>query len=145
MKPKNLKFVIGGVLIVGVVIWIFGSISSKNLTYYYTPAEVIAEYETIKHDAIRVMGLVKTGSLHWLPKDTRLEFQITDETEQIVAVQYTGAKPDMLREGQGVVAEGTMIAPGQLQAETLLVKHSEDYKTTEHSGAKADYYKTLSP
>jgi cytochrome c-type biogenesis protein CcmE len=106
---------------------------------------VIADYETIKDDSLRVMGLVKKGSLHWFPRETKLEFQITDDTEQIVLVEYTGAKPDMLREGQGVVVEGNLSGPGKLLAETLLVKHSEEYKATEHTGKKEDYYKTLNP
>jgi len=143
MKQRNLKFIIGGVLIIGIVAWIFGSISSENLTYYYTPSEVTAKYENIKDDTIRIMGMVKKGSLTWTPKNTRLLFQITDDKKHYVHVEYTGAKPDMFREGQGVVVEGSMTEPGYFLAENLLVKHSEDYKVIEHSDKKEDYYKSL--
>lgn len=143
MKRQNLKFIIGGVLIVGIATWIFGSISSQNLTYYYTPGEVSDNYNSIKDDTIRVMGMVKAGSLNWIPRQTRLEFQITDEEQHVLQVEYTGAKPDMFREGQGAVVEGKLIAPGKFQAETLLVKHSEEYKVEDHSGKKEDYYKSL--
>ncbi len=145
MKKRNLKFVIGGALIIGIASWIFGSISSENLTYYYTPSEVSANYDTIKQDTIRVMGMVKEGSLNWIPRKTQLEFQITDEQQYVLQVDYTGAKPDMLREGQGVVVEGSLKAPGRFQAETILVKHSEEYKAMEHKGKKEDYYKSLQP
>jgi cytochrome c-type biogenesis protein CcmE len=143
MKRQNLKFIIGGVLIVGIATWIFGSISSQNLTYYYTPKEVSDNYESLKNDTIRVMGMVKKGSVNWLPRKTRLEFQITDEEQYVMQVEYTGAKPDMFRERQGVVVEGSLKAPGRLQAETLLVKHSEDYTVTDHTKKKEDYYKSL--
>ncbi|MCG8338877.1 MAG: cytochrome c maturation protein CcmE [Proteobacteria bacterium] len=143
MKKQNLKFIIGGVLIIGIATWIFGSISSQNLTYYYTPGEVSNNYDSIKDETIRVMGMVKAGSLNWVPRQTKLEFQITDEEQYVLQVEYTGAKPDMFREGQGAVVEGKLTAPGQFQAETLLVKHSEEYKVDDHTGKKEDYYKSL--
>ena len=143
MKRQNLKFIIGGVLIVGIATWIFGSISSQNLTYYYTPGEVNNNYDSIKDDTIRVMGIVKADSLNWVPRKTKLEFEITDEEQYVLQVEYTGAKPDMFREGQGAVVEGKLTAPGRFQAETLLVKHSEEYKVTDHTGKKEDYYKSL--
>lgn len=49
----------------------------------------------------------------------------------------------MFREGQGAVVEGKLTAPGKFQAETLLVKHSEEYKVDDHTGKKEDYYKSL--
>ena len=42
MKRKNLKFLIGGVLIIAVIIGVFISVGSENMTYYYTPGEVLA-------------------------------------------------------------------------------------------------------
>ena len=39
--------------------------------------------------------------------------------------------PDLFREGQGVVAEGVLAAPGQMRAETILAKHDERYMPRE--------------
>ena len=39
--------------------------------------------------------------------------------------------PDLFREGQGVVAEGVLAAPGELRAETILAKHDERYMPRE--------------
>ena len=39
--------------------------------------------------------------------------------------------PDLFREGQGVVAEGVLEAPGQMRAETILAKHDERYMPRE--------------
>ena len=44
---------------------------------------------------------------------------------------YQGLLPDLFREGQGVVAEGVLEAPGQMRAETILAKHDERYMPRE--------------
>jgi len=44
-----------------------------------------------------------------------------------VRVSYTGLLPDRFREGQGVVAEGTVEGPGSFHADTVLAKHDERY------------------
>jgi cytochrome c-type biogenesis protein CcmE len=143
MKQKNLKFIIGALLIVGIVIWIFGSVSSENLTYYYTPSEISTQYEAIGNDTIRLMGVVKEGSVKWVPRETRLVFHLTDDGEHAIQVEYIGAKPDMFREGQGIVVEGNLVKIDQFEAGTLLVKHNEEYKTTDHTGQKEEYYQSL--
>lgn len=145
MKRKNLKFIIGSVLIIVVVVWIFGSISSQNMTYYYTPSEVLEQYDELKEDTIRVMGMVSPDSMKWTPRQTKLVFLISDESGSSLQVNYIGALPDMLREGQGVVVEGKISGVGQFKADNLLVKHNEEYTVTEHKTKKEDYYKTLEP
>ena len=44
---------------------------------------------------------------------------------------YQGLLPDLFREGQGVVAEGVLAAPGQIRADTILAKHDERYMPRE--------------
>ena len=44
-----------------------------------------------------------------------------------IKVSYTGLLPDLFREGQGVVAEGTVEGPGLFHADTVLAKHDERY------------------
>jgi cytochrome c-type biogenesis protein CcmE len=39
--------------------------------------------------------------------------------------------PDLFREGQGVVAEGVLQAPGEFRADTILAKHDERYMPRE--------------
>ena len=48
-----------------------------------------------------------------------------------LTVAYRGLLPDLFREGQGVVAEGVLDAPGQMRAETILAKHDERYMPRE--------------
>ena len=41
---------------------------------------------------------------------------VTDGAHEL-KVSYQGLLPDLFREGQGVVAEGVLAAPGQLRAD----------------------------
>ncbi len=143
MKKSSLKYIIGGVLVVAIGVWVFGSISSENLTYYYTPSEIPSKFSTIKGQTIRIMGMVKKESVTWIPKETKLQFQITDDQNHIILVDYKGAKPDMFREGQGVVIEGRLASQDSFMATTLLVKHNEEYNASDHKEQKEDYYQSL--
>jgi cytochrome c-type biogenesis protein CcmE len=52
-----------------------------------------------------------------------------------VTVAYQGLLPDLFREGQGVVAEGTLDAAGLFNADTILAKHDESYMPKEVADA----------
>ena len=143
MKRKNLKFIIGGILIIAVIVGVFVSVGSDNMTYYYTPEEVLSDPGSFTGKTIRVMGLVETRSITFDPGKTELGFKISDDSEQVLKVAYQGAKPDMFREGQGVVVEGRLQEDGSMVASVLLVKHNEEYKTSEHSESKDAYIKTM--
>ena len=54
---------------------------------------------------------------------TRLVNKLTVSDQELL--------PDLFREGQGVVAEGVLEAPGQMRAETILAKHDERYMPRE--------------
>jgi cytochrome c-type biogenesis protein CcmE len=48
-----------------------------------------------------------------------------------VDVETAVPLPDLFREGQGVVAEGTLDAVGHFRADTVLAKHDETYMPPE--------------
>jgi cytochrome c-type biogenesis protein CcmE len=50
-------------------------------------------------------------------------------------VAYVGQVPDLFREGQGVVAEGVLVGPGQFRADSVLAKHDEKYMPREVADA----------
>ena len=57
-------------------------------------------------------------------------FEITDY-DKTVPVEFTGILPDLFREGQGIVAQGSMDANGVFQADEVLAKHDENYMPPE--------------
>ena len=143
MRRKQRKFFIGGGLVIAVILWVFWSVGSDNITYYYTPTEILKTRDSMVERRVRVMGLVEDGSIRWQPKTTQLAFRVSDDDGTILSVTYVGSKPDMFKEGQGVVVEGRMGADGVFNATTLMVKHNESYKAAEEAHDKGDYTKTL--
>ena len=59
-----------------------------------------------------------------------MSFAITDK-DKSVPVAYVGILPDLFREGQGVIAEGTLRADGVFAADSVLAKHDENYMPKE--------------
>ena len=55
---------------------------------------------------------------------------VTDFAHE-VPVEYTGVLPDLFREGQGIIAHGTMGADGTFVADEVLAKHDEKYMPPE--------------
>jgi cytochrome c-type biogenesis protein CcmE len=95
-----------------------------NIVFFYGPTEM-AEEAPPRGTRLRIGGLVKRDSLTYGGSST-VVFAVTDLKHDI-KVNYTGLLPDLFREGQGVVAEGTVEGPGLFHADTVLAKHDERY------------------
>ena len=79
---------------------------------------------------VRLGGLVEEGSVA-RGENSAVTFQVTD-TNASVKVRYVGILPDLFREGQGVVTEGTFSPEeGAFLADSVLAKHDENYMPKE--------------
>ncbi len=101
---------------------------SGSIVFFNSPTEVV-EKHLAAGTRIRIGGLVKAGSFE---RGDRLHvrFAVTDGSHDI-SVRYQGIVPDLFREGQGVVAEGTIDSNGALAADAVLAKHDERYMPKE--------------
>jgi cytochrome c-type biogenesis protein CcmE len=99
-----------------------------SIVFFYGPSE-LAQKDVRAGARLRIGGLVKAGSLVKSDNE-KISFVITDNVRD-VAVTYQGQVPDLFREGQGVVAEGVLEAPGKFRADTILAKHDERYMPRE--------------
>jgi cytochrome c-type biogenesis protein CcmE len=52
-----------------------------------------------------------------------------------VEVSYRGILPDLFREKQGIVAQGTLLENGSFRAGEVLAKHDENYMPKEVADA----------
>ena len=95
-----------------------------SIVFFYGPTEM-AEKAPPRGTRLRIGGLLKRDSLTYSGSST-VVFAVTDLKHDI-KVSYTGLLPDLFREGQGVVAEGTVEGPGLFHADTVLAKHDERY------------------
>ena len=99
-----------------------------SIVFFYTPSEV-AEKHLDTGQRFRLGGLVENGSLK-RGEGTTISFVVTDKRATL-PVTYTGVLPDLFREGQGVVAEGTLTSEGVFHADSVLAKHDEKYMPPE--------------
>lgn len=143
MKTRT-KFVIGGFVIFATLAAISIQGLQKATVFFYTPQEVLDAPADFENKTIRIGALVQPGSVEWNAQAIRLAFKVTEDSRNFVPVVYNGVKPDMFREGQGVVIEGRMQGD-VFHAQQLLVKHSEEYTVEPaHQKSKEAYYQSLS-
>ncbi|HYE01443.1 MAG TPA: cytochrome c maturation protein CcmE [Alphaproteobacteria bacterium] len=112
-----------------------------NLVFFYSPSDVQAKTLT-EAQRFRLGGLVEPGSLAKLPDGISVTFKVTDGAAAL-PVAYTGILPDLFREGQGVVAEGSLGPDGVFKAKEILAKHDENYMPPEVAEAlkKSGHFK----
>jgi cytochrome c-type biogenesis protein CcmE len=122
-KQKRLSIIalLGGVLALAALL-IFSALRDQ-IVFFYDPTELAAKAIPIGQP-VRIGGLVKEAS--WNKQGEDNIFIVTDGATE-ATVTYTGILPDLFREGQGVIAEGALSAPGQFKATTVLAKHDENY------------------
>ncbi len=106
---------------------------SQNIDLFYTPTQV-AQGEVNPGQRIRIGGMVKEGSVNSAQDSLRVQFAATDYVHD-VPIHYEGILPDLFREGQGVVVEGSIDNAGVFQASRVLAKHDENYMSPEVKAA----------
>jgi cytochrome c-type biogenesis protein CcmE len=103
--------------------------SRQNIMFYYDPSQV-ASGQAPADKRFRIGGMVVKGSVVRKPGDLNVHFVLSDFAHE-VPVEYSGVLPDLFREGQGIIAHGTLNAHGDFVADEVLAKHDEKYMPPE--------------
>jgi cytochrome c-type biogenesis protein CcmE len=128
-RKQRRGVLIGSCLVVlGAAIGLVLYAMRDSIVFFYSPSEV-AEMKVAPGQRFRLGGLVETGSVV-RDEGTTVRFVVTDKSRNL-PVTFTGVLPDLFREGQGVVAEGTLAADGVFHADNVLAKHDENYMPPE--------------
>jgi cytochrome c-type biogenesis protein CcmE len=127
-KQRRLILIGSSVGVLAIAVGLVLNALSGSIVFFNSPTDV-AEKHIAAGTRIRVGGLVKDGSVQ-RGDDLRIRFEVTDGNHDI-PVRYQGIVPDLFREGQGVVAEGTIDGGGTIIADTVLAKHDERYMPKE--------------
>jgi len=135
-KRKRLWLVLGSVAVLACAATLVLTALSDNIVFFYSPTQ-IAEKQIPPERRFRMGGLVEAGSVTKSPDGQVTRFKVTD-TNKTVDVVYRGLLPDLFREGQGVVAEGSLGADGVFAAREILAKHDENYMPPEVAKALKD-------
>lgn len=126
-KRRRLWMLLGSLGTLGVAAALVLTALNDNLVFFYSPTQV-AEKNIGADRRFRLGGLVEQGSVE---KDGQIvRFTVTD-TNKTVKVSYRGILPDLFREGQGVIAEGSIGPDGVFTAREILAKHDENYMPPE--------------
>jgi cytochrome c-type biogenesis protein CcmE len=138
MKPKNQRLALVVAALVAVLaaalLAMWGL--KDRASYFYTPADIAAG-KAHEGQAMRIGGMVETGSIAHLADGVTIRFVLTDGKAQTPVV-YRGIVPDLFREGSGAVAEGR-IERGTFIADTILAKHDERYMPPELGNLSAEH------
>ena len=140
MTKRHNRMMLVGLLVSGVFLAGYLGIKafSENLLYFYTPSDIMTG-KAPSDKSFRVGGLVEDGSVE--RNGMLVKFSVTDNLESI-EVSYEGILPDLFREGQGVVASGSLInncvrwtCINTFNATQVLAKHDENYMPPEVAAA----------
>jgi cytochrome c-type biogenesis protein CcmE len=130
MTRKQRRGVLIGtcLVVLGVAVGLVLYAMRDSIVFFYSPSDV-ADMHVAPGQRFRLGGLVETGSVE-RDAGATVRFVVTDRAKTL-PVTYTGVLPDLFREGQGVVAEGTLGPDGVFHADSVLAKHDEKYMPPE--------------
>ncbi|OEF23675.1 cytochrome c maturation protein CcmE [Vibrio rumoiensis] len=137
MTPRRKKRL---AIILAILIGVAGTVGltmyalSQNMNLFYTPTELVNGKPdgTKPHvgERLRIGGMVVEGSVKRDPNSLEVSFDLKD-VGPTVTVTYNGILPDLFREGQGIVAQGTLVNATTVEAFEVLAKHDEKYMPPE--------------
>lgn len=120
----RMRFIIGGVIISVVIVWLILSNIGGSSTYYLTVEELLAEGPSNR--LVRGTGFIVGQSIEWDPQQMVLRFEIADESGSL-PVLYKGPRPDLLEDGTQAVVEGRYASGGVFEATAVLLKCPSKY------------------
>jgi len=146
------KFVIGGILILGAVVFLIISSTAATSEYFYTVDEVNAKGAEVFDHNLRVSGAVIGDTIQYDAETLTLTFEVAhvpadqaliedeggladalhqavmDPGRARIKVVYVGPLPDLLRHEAQAIVTGKMEADGMFHANELLLKCPTKYE-----------------
>lgn len=128
---SKVKYIVGGVVIVGLIAYLIISSISSAGAYYREVGEVLAQGDALAGKNLRVSGNIVTESVTYDAAKLDLNFLISDpaDASKQLPVYFHGVKPDqMTREGSSAIVEGSLGPNGTVEANNLLLKCPSRYE-----------------
>lgn len=146
------KFVIGGILILGAVVFLIWNASTSSSEYFLTIDELNAKGASIVNKNLRVSGAVIGDTIQYDPQTLTLTFEVahvpgdnavietegglanalhlavTDPARARMKIVYVGPKPDLLRNEAQAIVTGHLGSDGIFYADELLLKCPTKYQ-----------------
>jgi len=146
------KFIIGGLLILAAVVYLIASSTQASAEYFMTVDEVSTQGQSVVGKSLRVSGAVVGDSIKYDPQSLTLTFDVAhvpgnnqeveaqgglaevlhaavvDPARTRIQVQYSGPKPDVLKNEAQAIMTGKIGADGVFHADELLLKCPTKYE-----------------
>ncbi len=122
------KFLIGGLVIVALAVYLVVTSVGSSGAYYLTIGELKSRSSELGNRNVRVAGKVVGDSIRWDAAGMNLSFTMRDETGTL-EVRYHGPRPDNLKNGADAVVEGKPGSDGVFLAKNLLLKCPSRYES----------------
>lgn len=146
------KFIIGGLFVLGAVVYLIFSSTQQNSEYFMTVNELNAKGDQVVGQNLRLSGAVIGDSIKYDPQTLTLTFDVAhvpgdnaeieaegglaevlkaavaDPTRARISVVYVGPKPDLLRGEAQAIMTGHLGTDGVFHADELLLKCPTKYE-----------------
>jgi cytochrome c-type biogenesis protein CcmE len=146
------KFVIGGILVLGAVVFLIWSATNSASEYFLTIDELHAKGASIANRNLRVSGAVIGDTIQYDAQTLTLTFEVAhvpgdnaiieteggladalheavmDPSRERMTVVYVGPKPDLLRNEAQAIVTGHLGDDGIFYADELLLKCPTKYE-----------------
>lgn len=130
-KKQRIQLIAVGAVFLIAATSLVGYALRDGIEFFRSPSQVVEERPS-STEKFRLGGLVEDGSLLRGAGEI-ITFRVTDGGEAI-DVTFSGILPDLFREGQGMIATGTL--QGEVFVATeVLAKHDENYMPKEVADA----------
>jgi cytochrome c-type biogenesis protein CcmE len=126
MKAR-MKFIAGGIVIIGALAWLGFVAFEESRAYYITVDEYGSMKEELGGKTLRLAGDVAVNSID----RTRPEMEfILGGLETKIRVRYVGKEivPDTFKDGSKALVEGTMAPDGTFRARHIEAKCTSKYE-----------------
>ena len=124
-RPGNRRryLVAGAICAAAVLFLVFGGLS-RNIVYFRTVSEAVAERAGEGDARLRMAGEVVAGSVERRPDG--VAFQLT-EGGAVAAVFHQGDPPELFKDGAPVVCEGRWRGE-TFRSDRIMIKHGSEYR-----------------
>lgn len=136
-KSNQLKFIVGGILLLAAIVYLIVTAMSGNTQLYKTVDEFYADQDRLVGRDLRIAGKVVGDSIVFTQIDattTRLEFDVVDDIanpgQKLHIVAMNEPKPDTLQHEAEALVEGSANENGEFIANPggLLLKCPSRYE-----------------
>jgi cytochrome c-type biogenesis protein CcmE len=135
MKRKQLKFLVGSVVIVLTLSYLAYSGYQESKTYFHTVPELYALKDQAYDLRLQVSGDVVPGSIK---RDGKIVSFVIGEAPHTLQIKYVGKDPlpDTLIDRATAMATGKMGRDGVFVADTMLAKCASKYEKEAAAGVQ---------